>query len=314
MEQEGFRTMRTGPDPLDQKPDTPARDALLQPVWGQQVEAWRELIDRCSLNASRKRVRALRIATLRLHAALESWLQEQARDAKDVRAVKRWITQGKKLRRALQPVREADVSLQGLASLHSSVASPGAHPLQRNRSCLREIGALENRIERQRESAAEKLLAEIEDRRQRLERRSREMEKALESATLQAEGAAAKDAWRLFAVLHEEFKELNGANLHAYRKGLKKVRYLAETGAGRDAGRLAVPCKKMLDAAGDWHDWHELARVAKRLLPGPAKESGLVAVLGTRTEESLHRALVICRRSTARLLNSGGEDEPSAQR
>jgi CHAD domain-containing protein len=290
MEQEGFRTMRTGSDRLGQEPDTPALDALLQPEWGQQVEAWRVLLGRCALKASRKRVRSLRIATLRLQAALE-----QGPALEGVRAVKRWKTQGKKLRRSLQPVRAADVYLQKLASLRTPAAGPRTLPC--SRACLREIGTLENRIRQQRESAAEKLRSEIEERRERLERRSRELEKALESATDRAEGAA---AWQLFVRLNEEFKELNGANLHEYRKGLKKVRYLAE--ADPQAGRLALPCKKMLDAAGDWHDWQELAREAGRGVAG--KEGGLAAVLGSRTEEALRRALVLCRRSRARLLKS----------
>lgn len=311
MEQEGFRTMRTGPDPLGQKPSTPAQEALLRPVWGQQVGAWRELLDRCALNASRKRVRALRIATLRLQAALEFWLQEQAPNFNSVRAVKRWMSQGKKLRRALQPVRDADVSLQMLVTLHNPAVDPDAHSLRRSPSFLREVDALKSIVEQRLEFAMETLLEEIEDRRERLERRSRELERVLESATPQAEGAAAKEAWQLFAALYEEFKELDGSNLHAYRKGLKKVRYLAETGTGRDARRLAVSCKKMLNAAGNWHDCQELTKEAVRRLPG--KDSGLAEVLSTITEKSLRRALAICRRSSVRLLKIGDGDEPSTQ-
>jgi len=310
MEQEGFRPMRTAPDPLGQKHDTPAQEAPLRPMLPQQVEAWRELLGRSALNANRKRVRALRIATLRLQAKLEFWLQEQPPNSNSVRAVKRWMSQGKKLRRALQPVRDADVFLQKLTSLHSAEAGPDALP--RSRSCLHEIDALKSILEQRRQSAAQTLLTEIEGRRQRLERRSREMEKVLESATPQAEDAAAKNAWQLFVGLNQEFKELDGSNLHAYRKGLKKVRYLAETGADRDARRLAVSCKKMLTAAGNWHDCQLLAKETVRRLP--RKGSGLAEVLRAMTEDSLRRALAICRRSSARLLKDCDQDEPSTQR
>jgi CHAD domain-containing protein len=158
-----------------------------------------------------------------------------------------------------------------------------------------------------RKAAADALRAKIEERRQRLERRTAALEKVLESALPGKSGSAAQTAFELFASLDEQFKDLDGGDLHAYRKALKKVRYLAETGADPASGRLAAICRKMLNAAGDWHDWQVLANEAQRLLPG--KEGGLAAMLATRTDEALHRALDICQRSRARLLKSGGGDQ-----
>jgi CHAD domain-containing protein len=174
--------------------------------------------------------------------------------------------------------------------------------MQSSRLYLREIGALEDLLKERRQAAAEELRSEMEDRRKRLERRSQEMAVALGPQTLRAGGSTTKAVIQRFAELAIEFKDLNGGNLHAYRKHLKKLRYLAEARATPQARRMAATFKKMQDAAGDWHDWQVLAKEAERVLSD--KEEGLAAVLRTMAEEALQRALDVCRRSTAQLLKS----------
>lgn len=295
--------MRTESHPSAQQPDKPERHP--------QLEAWRELLDQCARKASPKRVHALRIATLRLQAALEYRLREQTPDAGSVRAVKRWMKHGKRLRRALEPVREADVYLELLGSLRDPAPDPdGAMPLRDNR-CLREIKALKSRLKRRRATAAETLLKEIEDHRKHLEQRSWQMEKALEPHG--TGGAVAQSARPLFDRLARKFPELNGGNLHAYRKQLKTVRYLAETGADVEALRLAKSCRKMLNAAGAWHDWLVLAKEAKRQHPKRGKEDSLLVVLHTMEQEALRRALNICQRHHARLVAGRSRNGNSAQ-
>ena len=291
--------MRTEPHPSDPQPSKPPLPGL---HW--QVEAWRGLLDRCTRKTSGKRIHDLRIVTLRLQAALEHWLREQAPDAVGTHAVKRWMKHGKKLRRALEPVREADVCLELLGSLHGPEAAQSDH----TQRCLREIEALESRFQRQRATASEALLAAIEV------QSSRQMEKALELPLPGAQGSAAAGAWKLFIRLANEFQDLNGGNLHVYRKQLKKVRYLAEAGTDDEAARLASTSRKMLTAAGNWHDWHVLTAEAKRRLPKRRKQDGLLAVLRTMEAEALRRALKISRLSTAQLLADSGEEESAALR
>lgn len=297
--------MRTEAPPSDPQPGKPP-----QPELHRQVEAWRRLLDRCTRKTSDGRVHNLRIATLRLQAALEHWLREQAPDAVGVGAVKRWMKHGKRLRRALEPVRETDVLLELLGTLHG----PEPAPHDRTQRCLREIEALENRLKQRRATATEALLAAIEVHRKRLDQCSQQMEKALELPLTAAQGSAAAAALKLFNRLAKEFQELNSGNLHEYRKQLKKVRYLAETGSDDEALQLASACRKMLTAAGAWHDWHVLAREAKQRLPKHGKEDGLLAVLRTVEEEALRRALIICRHAGLRLLADSGEDESAALR
>jgi CHAD domain-containing protein len=286
--------MRTESHPSAPHPDKPERHP--------QLEAWRELLSRCARKASPKRVHALRIATLRLQAALEYRLREQTPDAGGVRAVKRWMKHGKRLRRALEPVREADVYLELLNSLRDQAAGPDGLMLRCSSRCLREIEVLESKFKRRRSTAADALQTEIEDHRKQLEKCNQQMKKTLEP--YETTEPAAQAARPLFDRLLREFAELSGGNLHAYRKQLKTVRYLAETGTDVEALRLAKSCRKMLNAAGAWHDWQVLAKEAKQRLPKRGKEDGLLAVLRTMEQEALRRALNICQRHAARLLAS----------
>lgn len=296
---------------IESHPSARQTDKPAHPERHPHLEAWRALLDRCARKASPKRVHDLRIATLRLQAALEYRLREQTPDAAGVRAVKRWMKHGKRLRRALEPVREADVYLELLGTLRDPVPEPDGRMPHCGIRCLREIETLESRLKQRRATAAEVLLNEIQDHRKRLDQCSKEMEKALEPHGTGE--PAAQLAWQIFDRLAGEFPDLSGGNLHAYRKQLKTVRYLAETGADVEALQLAKACRKMLNAAGNWHDWQVLAKEARRWLPKRGKEGGLLAVLRTMEEEALRRALGICQRHRARLVAGRSEDGSTAQ-
>jgi CHAD domain-containing protein len=271
-----------------------------------QVEAWRQLLFQCGQKPSRKGVHSLRVATLRLQAGVEYWLRDQEPDAPAARAGKRWNKQGKKLRRALNPVREADVSLARLASLRASTAGPPEGQLPCSRSCLRQIGELEQKLTEARQKAAKRLITVIADRRKRMERLSTEMEDAL---ALSPWGCSGKDLLAMFASLREEFPELKAEILHTYRKCIKNVRYLADISAVGDssAARQAAILKKMQAAAGEWHDWQALASQAGRAFRGKARTCALTQLLEARTQEYLKEALGVCLRATAQLF---GRDVP----
>jgi len=287
--------------------------AAAQPDFRRQVEAWRQLLIQCGQKPSRKAVHSLRVATLRLQAGVEYWLRAQEPDAPAAGAAKRWNKQGKKLRRALNPVREADVSLARLASLRASTAGPPEGQLPCSRGCLRQIGELEQKLTETRQAAAKKLIDVIEDRRKRMERLSTEMEAAL---AMSPWGCAGKDLLAMFASLREEFPELEAETLHTYRKRLKKVRYLAEISAVGDAlaARQAAILKRMQSAAGEWHDWQALASQAGRAFRGNGSTSALTQLLEARAQEFLKEALGQCRRATAQLLGRDALNHSSSPR
>jgi CHAD domain-containing protein len=271
----------------------------------QQLAAWRELIDRCARKPSRKRVHALRVATLRLCAALEHELRGQDADAPAMRVFKRWKKEAEKLRRALRPVRDCHVQRQRLAGIRGTLVASSSSLPTGNGRWVREIELIQNRLEERRKAKSEELLAWIEGRRKRLRRRSTELEELLAPEAMACgPDSTAEAALQFFALLASTFPRLSGANLHAYRMQLKKAFYLADLSAATDplSLRLAKTFKKMTDAAGDWHDSQMLAEEAGRALPGQGIQTGVAAMLKASEKDCLRKALALCRRSTALLL------------
>ena len=262
--------------PVGVPPDVP-----IQPEWQHQVEAWRELTTQCARKPSRKRVHALRRLTLRLRAAMEQALQEQTKDSAAARAFRGWKKEGKKLRRALGPVRDADVYLTRLDGLRNPSGGSPSGKSDHSQRCLREIDKFAARLEAERQSGAEELTVVLAAHSKRRDRRSLKLEKALASGTPAKARSTAKAALEIFAGLTSEFPALDAANLHAYRKRLKQALYLAEISAATDplAKRLTAAFRKIHMAAGEWHDWQTLAGKAAHTLPAHGKQDGLASVL-----------------------------------
>jgi len=284
----------------------------LQPEWQQRLEAWRNLLAQCARKPSRKSIHALRSLTLRVQVGLEHSLQEQAADRTAAHAFQRWSKGGKKLRKALEPVRDADVHMARLDSLRDTVggASEGESPLSPR--CICEIDKFENRLRRRRQAGIDKLMAVLDAQSKRLNRLSKEMEAALAPQMPSSVPSTAQAALRIFAGLNSELPNPSAANLHAYRKRLKPALYLAQLSATSDplAKRLAAAFRQIHAAAGEWHDWQSLALEADHVLHGHGKHDGLVPVLEALEGKALHRALGQCRRSAARFLKDVGEIQP----
>ena len=289
-----------------------AQSAMLpQPKWQQQLEAWRTVLAQCARKPSRRSVHALRSLTSRLQAGLEYSLRKRAANSAAARAFHHWCKDGKKLRKALEPVRDADVYLARLKSLRGTgKASKGEKQLSPR--CIREIDRLEDRFRRQRKSGINKLADAIDARGKRLNRSSKELAAVLASHMPSRAHSPAPEALRIFTELAGELPRLDAGNLHEYRKRLKQARYLAEISAAADpeAKRLAAAFKRIHNAAGEWHDWQELANKADRILPGHDKEDGLIPVLESLAKKALQRALVQCRRTAARLLKNTDDARP----
>lgn len=296
--------------------------APLQQGWRQRLEAWRTFLAQCGSKPSRKSVHALRALTLRLRVELEHFLPEQAEDSAAARAFERWNKEAKKLRKALEPVRNTDVYLARLESLRNPLEGVtevegvpvGGTP--RSARCTREIEKLENRLQRKRLAGIEKLVAVLGKRGKRLNRLSNEIEAAFTPHMASKDPSAAQAALEIIAELAGELPSLDATNLHEYRKRLKPALYLAEISAAADplAGRLAIAFRKIHDAIGEWHDWQVFTQEADRVLHSHGKPDGLVPVLEEMTAKALHRALGQCRRSAARYVKSAGMIRPSQQK
>ena len=82
-----------------------------------QLVTWRKLLAQCARKPSRRSVHALRSLTVRLQVVMEHSLRKQAANSAAARAFQHWSKDGKKLRKALEPLRDADVHLARLDSL-----------------------------------------------------------------------------------------------------------------------------------------------------------------------------------------------------
>lgn len=275
------------------------------------MEAWRGLLAQCGRKPGRKSVHNLRVTTLRLQAEVEYWASRQEHDADGAGAVRRWRKQGKKLRRALGPVRQADVYLAKLARVRGWAGEAADGHAACPRECVSAIGELEWSFERKRQQAAKALTEEIGRRRKRLKRLSRKVEAALGKAAPEASVAAPREEIReRITEAGSDFEKLDAGNLHEFRKRIKKVRYLAEVFARSDAeaGQQAGALKRMAGAVGEWHDWQALAEEAANAGGGGAMTAA-ADFLAAQANRSLEQALLLCGRSMARLL----KDEADGQ-
>lgn len=286
-------------------------DTLEQPEWPRRVEAWRKLLSECGRKPTRKRVHGLRVATLRLQAEVENWLRSQGAENAEVRKARRWGKQADKLREALGPVREVDVFMAKLDRLRGMVSGPNEGQSRLSRVCLRQISTLERRFAQRRKAATKELVSEIASRRDRLARGSNEIEVVLGQEAPQGAGSGTSRVGELIAGLAAEFPELDGERLHEFRKRIKMVRYLAEPVAAANAEmrKQVAALKRMQSAAGEWHDFQALSKKAARTFRGRHKEGGLAELLNTLAEESLEKALELCRRTMARLQKESAGDD-----
>src|SRR5664279_5627120 len=113
----------------------------------ERLAAWLELLARCGSKPTRKRVHALRVATLRLQAELERDVSELPRASHQAQAMLQFSKQAEKLRQALGPVREIDVWIGKLRGLCASLSASREYVPRSMQECLRGIDRFEDRLQ-----------------------------------------------------------------------------------------------------------------------------------------------------------------------
>ena len=123
--------------------------------------------------------------------------------------------------------------------------------------------------------------------------------KRVRRARRKSPGVIALDA---FARLASEMQMLDASNLHDFRKGAKKARYVAELAAHGDAQAKQVgeTLKKLQDEIGDWHDWLVLAEEAHAALGDQATE--LIALVEGEREQHFVAAMKMAAKLRGRLM------------
>ncbi len=294
----------------------------------------RENLARCADDPAVDPVHDTRTGTRRLQATLEDLVREtsagtsgEGPGAEPVRdAATAAMKLLKKIRREAGPVRDLDVHRKLLEKLTKraqvKVVEEAQAPETENAVDAEDVGleisalvphptALEQQaddldawLKHRRSELAEGLRGQASDLVEKLDKRIEEVEQALRVRRSRVgrkkpPGVVALDS---FARLASEMQMLDATNLHDFRKGAKKARYVAELAAQGDAQARQVgeTLKKLQDEIGDWHDWLVLAEEAHTALGGGATE--LIALLEAERERHFVAAMKTAAKLRGRLM------------
>ena len=282
----------------------------------------RENLVKCSHDPGVDPVHDTRTGTRRLQATLEDLVREiPAGDGGEpVRgAATATMRLLKRIRHEAGPVRDLDVHRKLVEKLTKRALNPAAEGmdekgrpdvLQTPEAGLRTTDIeqqgddLDAWLKRRRGELAEGLQAQADDLTGKLDKRVEELERALKArgirrARKKPPGVVALDS---FARLASEMQVLDAGNLHDFRKGAKKARYVAELAAQGDehARQVGETLKKLQDEIGDWHDWLVLAEEAHTALGDEAIE--LIALLEGERERHFVAAMKMAAKLRGRLM------------
>ena len=274
--------------------------------------AMRSTLDACRKAGETPEVEAvhhLRTGTRRVEATLETLAREAGarglgKATEDAR--QRWLRQLKKIRRASGKVRDFDVHRELLAEnfLPDTEESKRAtSPVAGGESASRGSGeltplvkqahSLDAWLKAQRSDAAQMLCSKLDDHAEQLldaEQRFLDAIAKRRARVHRVQRSAAHLALEDYLRLMDAMPLLDQENLHDFRKGAKKARYVAESDEKDPAaGAMAKAIKRVQDSIGEWHDWDVVREEAREAL----QDDGVVlgVELEARTKRAYERAL-----------------------
>jgi CHAD domain-containing protein len=290
----------------------------------------RENLAKCAGDPDVDPVHDTRTGTRRLQATVENLVRELLDDgagvaARDSAAATMRVL--KRIRRAAGPVRDLDVHRKLLQKLTKRATDPakaakhpedlpvaklaaGAGPLERPQAGLRatplqrQTDDLDAWLKDRRSELAEGFQAKAAATLPKLDKWVAALDAALRAKGVRRsrKKAPAVVALEGFARLATEMQALHAGNLHDFRKGAKKARYVAELAASGDeeAARVGGALKKLQDEIGDWHDWLELADEAHAALGDGAPE--LIELIEAERDRHFAVALQMASKLRGRLM------------
>ncbi len=265
--------------------------------------ALRDEIAGCTARADVETVHRVRTGTRRVEAQLETILRQRGGMGASVRqaawreAAVEWLRQLKKVRRAAGSVRDLDVHREIVAEKLLGVTREAAGAGES--SIQSEVEELDSWLAKMRAKRESSLIAQLGKCLPKLETAEQAFLFAI--PPVGGRSGAKNKPMALLALedylrLVDSMPTLEAENLHDFRKGAKKARYVAEAGGGdSDATAIAGAIKRVQDAIGDWHDWLMLrdeARAALGSAPGSA--------LGSDVDPAGARLVVEIQRGVAR--------------
>jgi CHAD domain-containing protein len=290
----------------------------------QLAAAMRERLDACRAEREDPPVEAvhrLRTGARRVEATLEVLARQagaRGLGKATEEARQRWLRQLKKVRRAAGTVRDLDVHRKlvtenflggkGEVAAELAVATrPGELA-----TLAGQAHALDSWLRDRRAAAADGLCATLDDHANGLLEAEQQFMTAMarrRSTASRAHRPAARLALEDYLRLVDAMPLLDKENLHDFRKGAKKARYVTESEENDAAAKaIAKAIKRVQDAIGEWHDWDVLAGEAREALgdDGEALHSDLEA----RAQRAYERALRTTTSTNRRLVGEWRASQP----
>lgn len=208
----------------------------------------RKALKRLPADPSTKDVHSLRTQTRRLEAIVEALMLDRK---KKTRQLLKAVTP---VRKAAGDVRDMDVLVGNVLALSHD---------REDDSLVRLVGHLgEKRVESARD-LRQTVAAQRKDARRTLKEYSRLVGKQFPGKKHTLTNAA--PAPMQLATELSNWPALNEENIHPFRIKVKQLRYMLQLAEKADKEILDA-LGKVKDEVGDWHDWQELARIAKGVL------------------------------------------------
>jgi len=290
----------------------------------QLTTALKANLEACADNPEVEAVHNVRTGTRRIEAMLDSVLRERVppgsglNDEKTsdlLKAAEKWLRLLKRIRRTAATVRDLDVHRKlleknGLLKKAAAAESDQAALREGNSSpkqpeaytTERQAEDLDAWLKHLRQEQAKPLMKVASKWAARLDGELASFEEAmLQAPRRRTSRSAAIVALEAFARLSTQMQRLDAGNLHDFRKGAKKARYMAESG-GEDpqAGAVGKALKRLQDEIGDWHDWLVLAEEGHLALSERGTE--LTALIEAQRDKHYAQALEITERMRGRLM------------
>jgi CHAD domain-containing protein len=304
-------------EPAEYQPDQVTRSVDAPPLLQHLrvvADEMREEVDASRKHGDAPKVEAvhhLRTGTRRVEATLETLAREagaRGLGKTTEEARQRWLRQLKKIRRAAGAVRDLDVHRELLAEnflqaadtapdkvaaeleVATAAAATGSVEIT---PLMKQARSLDHWLEGRRSAAADALSKKLDDHVNRLLDAEHQFMAAIAqrpSTLRRAHRPAVRLALEDYLRLMDAMPLLDKENLHDFRKGAKKARYVAESEDKDPAAEaLAKAIKRVQDAIGEWHDWEVVAQEAHEALGGGG--AVLQAELEARAQRAYQRAL-----------------------
>lgn len=198
----------------------------------------------------------------------------------------------------LNPPGKTHKLLQSVKPLHQAAGQARdtdvlmAHVLELGQAGDRDgLVFLAEHLGQMRREHSEDLIAEIERRRskarRRLKRYSEQMEQSFHGEAVRPVDEASGSA----NIVRElaRWPQFSESNIHDFRKKAKELHYMLQLSAQPEQG-LVRALNRVKDVIGEWHDWSELAKIARSVLD-PEEDRELLVEIEQTAGKKLEAAI-----------------------